>query len=180
MRDRLARLHDPNDRSLGLEVAVGCHTFMSLLVFLFRLLGLYLVDLDAVLGIREVLVDSESIGIVHVTAFGVFAKDSVLGTCERLQRPLELSIVEVRGSLDFRIGDWVIRVSSVESQKDNSLKGADNDLFLAFGISGFQLTVSKSMLPSQPSAAVLVLVVCFEPCRRCLDAFRYLYGYIRI
>ena len=52
---------------------------MGLLIFGFGLLGLDLVDFDAVFYVGEIGVDAECVGVVDVFAFGVFAEDAVLG-----------------------------------------------------------------------------------------------------
>lgn len=72
MRDRLLLLHDPHHGRLGLVRAVRRHALVRFLVLLLRLLGLDLVDLDAVFGVGEGGVEGEGVGAVDVFALGGF------------------------------------------------------------------------------------------------------------
>lgn len=47
-------------------------------------------------------------------------------------------------------------------EKNDGLKGADDDFFVAFWEFGFQLAVSQAVLPGETAAGVFVLVVGFE------------------
>lgn len=74
VRNRLAALHDADDGGLGLKVAISCDSFVGLLVFFFCLLELHLVDLDAVLFVRESRVDRKSVIRIDIAAFGMFCQ----------------------------------------------------------------------------------------------------------
>ncbi len=84
MCDRLSALHDPHDSSLRFEVTVSSDSLVGLLVLGFGLFGLNLVDLDAVLGMREAEVHVEGIANIDVFAFGGLAEDAVAGAGQRL------------------------------------------------------------------------------------------------
>jgi hypothetical protein len=62
MTNSLPALHNPHNRRLSLEIAIFGHTHVRLFVFFFGFLELDLVDLDAVFGVCEVGVESESVG----------------------------------------------------------------------------------------------------------------------
>ena len=93
MCDLLSALHDPHNCRLCLESPISGHALMGLLVFLLGLLGLDLVDLDAVFGVREAVIDVESISNIDVLAFRQLAEDAIFGTGERLECPFELKII---------------------------------------------------------------------------------------
>lgn len=78
MRNRLAALHDPDNRRLGLELSICSHALVRFLVLGFGLAGLDLVDLDAEFGVREGGVGGEGIGCVDVFAFGGLGEDTVV------------------------------------------------------------------------------------------------------
>lgn len=63
---------------------VGGNTLVRFLVLFFGLLELDLVDLDPVFGVREAVVDGESIVFADIPPFGRLTEDSVFGTCEGL------------------------------------------------------------------------------------------------
>lgn len=99
MADRLPALHDAHDGRLGLEVAVFLHAHVRLLVLFLRLLELHLVDLDAVLGVREVWVEGEGVGGRDVFALRVLGEGAEFGAGEGLE-----------GAFDFGFG-WEEDVS---------------------------------------------------------------------
>ena len=80
MRNLLSALHNPDNGSLRFIVAVCGYTLVSLLIFGFGLLSLYLIDLDAVFRVGEVDVHGESIINVDIFTFGVFAEHSIART----------------------------------------------------------------------------------------------------
>lgn len=51
---------------------------------------------------------------------------------------------------------------AVEEEKNDGLKGADDDFFVACWEFGFQLAVGQVVLPGQTAAGVFVLVVGLE------------------
>lgn len=59
----------------------------------YRLLHLDLIDLDAEQFVFEVIVEIESVSVLHVFASGVLVEDSSLSTGEGLQRAIELSLL---------------------------------------------------------------------------------------
>ena len=62
---------------------------MRLLVLGFGLLGLNLVDFDAVFWVGEGEVEGECVGWLDVFAFGGFGEDAVAGAGEGLEGSLE-------------------------------------------------------------------------------------------
>ena len=88
MRDRLAALHDAHDGGLGLELPVRGDAGVRGPVLRFRLLGLDLVDLDAVFGMSEGVVDREGVRVVDFFALRVLAQNTVTCTGEGLERAL--------------------------------------------------------------------------------------------
>lgn len=72
MTNLLPPLHDPHDRGLRLEIPVRGHALVRLLVLGFGLLGLDLVDFDAVFGVREGFVDAEGVGWEDIFRLGRF------------------------------------------------------------------------------------------------------------
>ena len=84
MCDTFPTLHDPDNSRLRLVVTVRSDTLVSLLILLFRFLRLDLVDLDAVSWVYEIEIDSESIAVVDIFPFWLFAKDAVLCTSKGL------------------------------------------------------------------------------------------------
>lgn len=52
--DHFTRLHDADNGRLGLVSSVSCDTLVRLFVFFFGLLGLNLIDLDAILWVGKV------------------------------------------------------------------------------------------------------------------------------
>lgn len=93
MRDHLAGLHDAHNGRLGLVSPIGRDALMRLFIFFLSLLGLDLVDLDAVLGVGEVRVDGKGVGVIDVFALGRLAEYPVFGACEGLQGSLELHVI---------------------------------------------------------------------------------------
>ena len=93
MCDALPTLHDPDNSRLRLVVTVRSDTLVSLLILLFGFLRLDLVDLDAVPWMYEVEIHGESIAVVDIFTFWLFAKDAVFGASKRLKRPLKFSII---------------------------------------------------------------------------------------
>lgn len=79
--DSLSALHNPHNGRLRLVMPVRGNTLVRFLIFLFGLFELDLVDLDPVLGVREAVVDGESIVLANTSAFRRFTEDSVFGTC---------------------------------------------------------------------------------------------------
>lgn len=71
MAEGLAALHNAHDGSLRLEMAVGSNPLVRRLGFLFGLLQLDLVDLDAHLLVAEIRVVREFIARVHLFALRV-------------------------------------------------------------------------------------------------------------
>ena len=93
MRDTLSALHNPDNSSLRLVVAISSHTLMGLLIFLLGLFGLNLVDLDAVPWVCEVEIHAEGICFADVFTFWLFTQNAELCASKGLERPLELGIV---------------------------------------------------------------------------------------
>lgn len=85
MSNGLPRLHDANYGSLAFKIAVLGHTHVRLLVLLLGLFELNLVDLDAVLCVREFGIDCESVRRVDVAAFRILRQWPKLRAGERLQ-----------------------------------------------------------------------------------------------
>lgn len=85
----LRTLHDPHDRGLSFEVTVGEYTLVRFFVLFFGLLQLDLVDLDAVLFVREGGVEREGVCGVDVTAWGLFAEGTELGAGQGLKCTVE-------------------------------------------------------------------------------------------
>ena len=85
MPDCLAALHDPHDRRLRFEIPVFGDADVRFFVFFFGLAELDLVDLDAVFGVREGVVEGEGVGVVDVFAFWVFGERTEFGTGEGLE-----------------------------------------------------------------------------------------------
>lgn len=90
MADRLTALHDSDDSGLTLEVPILGDTDVRLLVLLLGLLELDLVDLDTVLGVREVAVDGECVGRIDLFAFRVLCQWAEFGAGERLEGSFDL------------------------------------------------------------------------------------------
>lgn len=59
----------------------------------YRFLHLDLIDLDAEQFVFEVVVEIESVSVLHVFASGILVEDSCLSTGEGLQRAIELSLL---------------------------------------------------------------------------------------
>jgi hypothetical protein len=95
MPNRLATLHDPHNRRLGLEIPVFGNTHVSFFVFFFGFFELDLVDFDAVFGVREVGVEGEGVGGRDFFAFGVFGEGAQFCAREGL-----------KGALYFGLGWW--------------------------------------------------------------------------
>ena len=93
MRNAPSTLHDPNNRGLCLVIAIRGNALVGLLVLLFGLLGLDLVDLDAVPRVGEVEIHGERIGVVDVFTSWFFAENTVLSAGEGLKCPLEFGVV---------------------------------------------------------------------------------------
>lgn len=93
MTNTLLPLHDPHHGRLRLVRAIGGHALMRFLVLLFRLLGLDLVDFDAVFGVGEGGVEGEGVGFVDVFALWGFGEDAVAGAGEGLEGALEFGVV---------------------------------------------------------------------------------------
>lgn len=85
MPDSFPRLHDAHHSRLTLEIAVRRHPLVRLLVFLFRLLQLDLVDLDAVFIVGEAEVHRESVGRGYVAGFGMFGQGPEFGAGQGLE-----------------------------------------------------------------------------------------------
>ena len=91
--DGFSTFHDPHNCRLRFKGAVSGNSLMGLLILLLRLLGLDLVDLDAVLGMLEHVVHAKGVTRAHLLPFGTLGQDAVSGTRKRLQRPLELHVI---------------------------------------------------------------------------------------
>ena len=74
MRDGLSALQDAHDGGLAFEVAVLGHAHVRFFVLFLGLLELHLVDLHTVLGMLEVEIDRERIGIVDVPSLRMFGQ----------------------------------------------------------------------------------------------------------
>lgn len=70
MAEQFATLHNAHDGSLCFEMAIGRDPLVRALGFLFGLLQLDLVDLDAHLLVAETLVVRELVAGVHILALG--------------------------------------------------------------------------------------------------------------
>ena len=157
MTDRLAALHDPDNRRLRLKLPVRCDSFVSFLVLRLRLARLDLIDLDAVLWVCEGVVDGEDVIFLNVFTFGGFVEDSVARAGQRLERALELVII--LGNVSFNrqeisLKDLVLtkareglqigvrnRFSAVKCQQNDRLEGADNNLLVSLWECGSQLAM---------------------------------------
>ena len=84
MCDAFPTLHDPDNSRLRLVVTVCSDTLVSLLILLFRFLRLDLIYLDTVPWVHEVEIHSESIAVVDIFPFRLFAKDAVFRTSKGL------------------------------------------------------------------------------------------------
>ena len=93
MRNLLPAFHNSDNCRLGFERTISGHALVRLPVFLFGLLGLYLVDLDAILRVVEAIVDAKIIAGTNIFAFGHFAKDAVFGAGQGLECPFEFNIL---------------------------------------------------------------------------------------
>ena len=93
MRNLLLALHYAHNSGLCFVVAVCRNPFVRLLILLLRLFGLYLIDLDAVLGMREMEIHCEDIARVYVLAFGTFTQDSIPSAGQGLQCSLQFDVV---------------------------------------------------------------------------------------
>ena len=93
MRNLLPALHDADNSGLRFVVAVCRNPFVRLLILLLRLFGLYLIDFDAVLGMRKVEVHRENVAGVDVLAFGTLTQHSVPSAGKGLQCSLQFDIV---------------------------------------------------------------------------------------
>ena len=93
MRNLLLALHYAHNGGLRFVIAICRNPFMCLLVLLLRLFGLYLIDFDAVLGMREIEIYCENVAGVDVLAFGMLTQDSIPRAGKGLQRSLQFNIV---------------------------------------------------------------------------------------
>ena len=93
MRNLLPALHYADNSGLRFIVAVGRNPFVRLLILLLCFFGLYLIDFDAVLGMRKVEVHGENIARLDVLAFGTLTQDSVLSAGKGLQCSLQFDII---------------------------------------------------------------------------------------
>lgn len=93
MCDGLPTLHDPDNSRLGLVITICSDTLMRLLILLFGLFGLDLVDFDAVPWVHEVEIYGEGVRDVDFFTSWLLVKDAVLRAGERLECPLEFSVV---------------------------------------------------------------------------------------
>lgn len=93
MGDGLPALHDPNNSRLRLEIAICSDPLMGLLIFLFRLFGLDLIDLDAVPWVDEVEIRGKSVVFADILTSRFFAKNAVLSAGKGLEGSFELSVV---------------------------------------------------------------------------------------
>ena len=85
MRNLLLALHYADNGGLRFIVAVCRNPFVRLLILLLRLFGLYLIDFDAVLGMREIEVHFKNVARVDVLAFGILTQDSIPSARKGLQ-----------------------------------------------------------------------------------------------
>lgn len=93
MRNLLLALHYAYNSGLRFVVAVCRNPFVRLLILLLGLFGLYLIDFNAVLGMREMEVHCENIAGVDVLAFGIFTQDSIPSAGKGLQCSLQFDVV---------------------------------------------------------------------------------------
>ena len=93
MRNLLPALHYADNSGLSFVVAVCRNPFMRLLILLLCLLGLYLIDFDAVLGMRKVEVHCENVARIDVLAFGTLTQDPIPSAGKGLQCSLQFDIV---------------------------------------------------------------------------------------
>lgn len=101
----------------------------------YRLLQLYLIDLDAEQLVGEVGVEDESVVVGDVAALGVLLDDAGLAAGERLEGPPELAVLDVRRRLDL-LERHAVRL--VEQEQHQRLEQRDLQLFVALcDTSGF-------------------------------------------
>ena len=73
-------------------MSVSSNPFVGLFVLLFRFLELDGIDLDAVFGMIEIVVDGESVGLIDIPALGALGKNTITRACERLQCAFQLRV----------------------------------------------------------------------------------------
>ena len=172
MLDLLLALHDAHDGRLRLVLSIRCDSLMRLLVLLLCLLELDLIDLDAVLRVREAQVDDELVRGIDVLASRGLGQHAVLGAGERLQRALELVVGELRSGGQLGVRHRLAVGFGVEVQHHDSLEGGEDNLLISFGEDGLHLAVRQCMLPLEFPAGVLHPVVPLEIYRGFLNGMR--------
>lgn len=85
MRNTLPTLHDAHNGGLRLKLSVRGHALVRVLVLFFCLFELDAVNFHAVFGVGEGGVESEGVGGVDVTAFGVLCEGAEFGAGEGLE-----------------------------------------------------------------------------------------------
>ena len=80
--DCFASFHNSNNCRLRFVIAICHDTFMSLLILRFSFLRLDLVDLDAILLVREILVYSKGIAFIDIFASRCLCEDTVFCACK--------------------------------------------------------------------------------------------------
>lgn len=91
--DGFASFHNPNNCCLRFEIAICRNPFVGLLILRFGFLCLDLVDLNAILLIRETLVHRKGVGVIDIFASWRLCEDAVLCACKRLQCSLQFVVI---------------------------------------------------------------------------------------
>lgn len=92
MLNLLPTLHDADNRRLGLVFPVLGNLFVGFFIFLFCLLELDLIDLDAELVALEVRIEGEDVGLVDVFTSRSFVEHVLLDAGKGLKGADEFAV----------------------------------------------------------------------------------------